>query len=453
MSDDDPFMTRKSRLIVAAPLVVVLLGGLLGAAWLNPRLTRYIETDAFRAELEKETAKGLHFPSAHYEPIKRTGFLTATSNGFQAKSGRKAMKTMEARGLTAKFNPFGLFLRRWQLDEVHIQGGEVAIQVYTPKPEPSPAKPWFHIFLPDRVYLKRVESEPIDVTWQFRGKRAGFFGTRLLITPRGRDFHYEANGGTLKMPLIPDLKLQRTRLSITKSWLMLYRLDLQSMDSSSGRIHVHGNASMREEKSVDLKIDIDRVPVREWLPATWQEHVSGKLAGNVHWTGKSPKAEASSVRGRLELHGGRVVNLPFLKNLAAITKNKSMEQLELRQCSGEIDWKYSETEIKDIAVEDAEKFRIEGSIAVRDGSLGGTIQLGVAPAYLEWLPHAEEVFPRRSDGYLWTVVHLSGKIDNPQQDLSPRVVEVLKESPGAFLGLVFRQLGEWFKNAFESGDK
>jgi len=169
-------MTRKTRLILAVALAVVLLGGLLGIAWLNPRFTRYIESDAFRAELDKETAKGLHFPSGHYEPIKRTGFLLATSNGFQAKNGWKAMKTMEARGITAKFNPFGLFLRRWQLDEVHIQGGAVGIQVYEPKPEPSLAKPWFHIFLPDRVYLKRVESEPVDVTWQFRGNARDFSG-------------------------------------------------------------------------------------------------------------------------------------------------------------------------------------------------------------------------------------------------------------------------------------
>src|SRR2546430_8122930 len=50
----------------------------------------------------------------------------------------------------------------------------------------SPAKPWFHIFLPQRVYLKLVESEPADVTWCFRGEKGGFFGTRLVIAPHGR---------------------------------------------------------------------------------------------------------------------------------------------------------------------------------------------------------------------------------------------------------------------------
>ena len=71
------------------------------------------------------------------------------------------MRSLDAHGIKARFNPWGVFLRRWQLDEIHIEGGEVGIQVYEPKPEPSPAKPWYHVFLPQRVYLKRVESEPV----------------------------------------------------------------------------------------------------------------------------------------------------------------------------------------------------------------------------------------------------------------------------------------------------
>jgi hypothetical protein len=45
-------------------------------------------------------------------------------------------------------------------------------------------------------------------------------------------------------------------------------------------------------------------------------------------------------------------------------------------------------------------------------------------------------------------VHLSGTIEQPQQDLSPRIIEALKESPGDFLALVFRLFGEWLKETF-----
>ena len=414
----------------------------------NPRLTRYVESDAFREELEKQTAKGLHFPAGHFAPIRRTGFLSAASERFQAREGQKALKALDARRITAHFNPLGVFLRRWELDALHIDGGEVGIQVYDPKPEPSPSKPWYHLFLPNRVYLRRVWSEPADVTWQFRNEKGGFFGTRLLITPHGRDFEYQATGGTMKGALMPDLPLRHTHLLITRTLLTLYTLDLAPGVEGGGFIHGEGTAGTREDKSIDFKVRFGKIPLREWLPASWRDQASGLAAGDVHWHGQSPKLERSQIEGSFKVDGGRVRQLPFLEKLASITGRKSIASLELNECSAELVWKSPRLEIKKIAVEDKGKFRIEGALSIRDKSLEGALQLGLAREYLEWLPHAEEVFPKERAGYLWTTVHLSGTIDKPEQDLSPRIVEALKESPGAFLGLIFRQLGDWLKDAF-----
>lgn len=439
---------RSQWLVRAGVTGVVALACVLALIWLNPRVTRYVESDDFRAELERQTAKGLHFPAGRYGPIQRTGFLTASSEGFRAQNGRKAMTSLDGHGITATFNPLGVFLRRWQLDGVHIQSGEVGIQVYDPKPEPSPSKPWYHIFLPNRVYLRRVWSEPADVTWKFRNEKGGFFGTRLLITPHGRDFVYQANGGTLKSALIPDLPLRQTRLLITKKVLTLYALELAGGPEGDGTIHGEGTAGTGEDKSVDFKVRFDQLPVRAWLPASWKSHVGGAAAGDVHWKGKNPKLETASLHGSLRVRDGRVRGLPFLQKLASITGKKSIEELELNECSAEIHRENATLEIGSIAIEDKGKFRIEGMVSVREKSLGGTLQLGVTREYLEWLPQPEEVFARERGGYLWTTVHLSGTVEQPQQDLSPRIIEALKESPGEFLGLVFRLVGDWLKDAF-----
>ena len=436
---------RRTVAIVVGLFVLVAAGTV---ALLNPRLTRYVESDAFRAELEKETAKGLHFPAGNYSPIRRTGFLSATSDGFQARNGRKALTAIDARGIAARFNPLGVFLRRWQLDEVHIGSGEVGIQVYEPKPEPSPSKPWYHIFLPDRVYLAKVWAEPADVTWRFRNEKGGFFGTRLVITPYGRDFEYQASGGMMKGALIPSLKLRRTHLLITKTLLTLYELDVAPASQSDGFIRAEGTAGTREDKSVNFKVRFEKLPLREWLPASWREHFSGVAAGDVHWTGSQPKLETSQVRASLRVGQGRVRSLPFLQTLGSLTGKKSIEELNLSECSAELDWNSPSVEIKNIAVEDKGKFRIEGAMSIRHKSLGGAIRLGLAREYLEWLPHPEEIFASEKAGYLWTTVHLSGTIEQPGQDLSPRIIEALKQSPGAFLSLIFRQFGDWLKETF-----
>ena len=75
------------------------------AVFFSPLLTGYLEGDAFRVAMEEETAKGLHFPQARYAPIRRIGTLTAHSDSFEADNGQKAMKSLDARGITAKFDP------------------------------------------------------------------------------------------------------------------------------------------------------------------------------------------------------------------------------------------------------------------------------------------------------------------------------------------------------------
>jgi hypothetical protein len=439
---------KRRRRILVVTVGLIAIAALVVVGFLNPRLTHYVESEAFRLELEKQTAKGLHFPAGTYAPIRRTGFFSAASDGFRARNGRKALTALDARGITAHFNPLGVFLRRWQLDEVHIDGGEVGIQTYEPRPEPSPSKPWYHVFLPDRVYLRQVWSDPADVTWRFRNEKGGFFGTRLLITPHGRDFEYRATGGMMKGALIPDLPLRHTDLLITKTLLTLYELDLAPGPGSEGFIRAKGTAGTREDKRIKFELKFEKLPVNKWLPASWRDHVTGFAAGDLNWSGEKPKLEMSQIRASLRVKDGRINQLPFLQKLSVITGKKSIEQLELSECSAELDWNSPRVEIKNIAIEDKGKFRIEGALSIREKSLGGAIQLGLAREYLEWLPRPEEVFAKEKAGYLWTTIRLSGTIDQPEQDLSPRVIAVLKESPGAFLGLTFRLIGDWLKDAF-----
>ena len=51
---------RGFAIAFVALLLIVAALSIIAMAWLNPRLTRYIESDSFRAEMEKETANQAH---------------------------------------------------------------------------------------------------------------------------------------------------------------------------------------------------------------------------------------------------------------------------------------------------------------------------------------------------------------------------------------------------------
>ncbi len=310
----------------------------------SPPFTRYIESDRFRLAMEQETAKGLHFPAGHYAPIRRTGGLTAQSSSFEAENGKKAIKSLDAQGITATFNPWGIFLRQWRLRNVRVQSGDVEIQIYKPNPEAAPRKPWFAIFLPNRVYLEKIESDQANITWRFRGEQAGFFGTQLLITPNGRDFEYVATGGKLKMALVPDVDLRRTHILITKTQLTLYDLDLASNLSGDESIKVQGHAGLGEHRNVDVKANFNAVPIEQWLPAEWKHAFNGSAFGDLDWTGKDPKVESSSGEGLLRIQNGRIEDVPLLQKLAELSRKKSFERLDLNECSLKFAWRYPENQ-------------------------------------------------------------------------------------------------------------
>jgi hypothetical protein len=445
---------RRKLLILAAAVAIFSLIAATGcvAVFFSPLLTHYIESEAFRQTMEAETSKGLHFPGSRYAPIRRTSAFTAQSESFEASNGEKAMKSLDAHRISARFDPWGIFVRQWRFTDVHVQSGDVAIQIYQANPEAVKPKPWFSIFLPNRVYVQRIESEQANVTWRLRGERAGFFGARLLITPHGPDFEYIATGGKLKVALLPDLDLRRLHLLITKTLLTIYDVDLASNSGSDESIHAQANAGIGKDKSVDFKANFSAVPIRTWLPAEWKGRLNGSAFGDFHWTGKDPKLESSSGEGSLRIRGGRIDDLPLLEKLAELAQKKSFEHLDLNDCSLTFAWRYPKFDIKDLFIEEKGKFRVEGEISVEQRRLRGTIRLGLTREYLDWLPNPEEVFSRRRSGYLWTNVHLSGTIDEPAQDLSSRIIELFKESPGAYLGLLFRQFEGWLKKAF-GGDR
>ena len=115
-----------------------------------------------------------------------------------------------------------------------------------------------------------------------------------------------------------------------------------------------------EDRSVDFNLNFEHIPVEEWLPKGWREHVRGNASGKISWRGKDPKLENSTGEATLRVDGGRIIELPFLENVAKITKEKALERLTLNDCSFALAWNYPRAEIKNIAIEERENFARKG---------------------------------------------------------------------------------------------
>lgn len=254
-----------------------------------------------------------------------------------------------------------------------------------------------------------------------------------------------ATGGTMKTGMVPDLALIQMHLLITRELLTLHDLELAPNQESEGRIRVRGQAGLKQDKSLSVTMNFSQIPVDPWIPEAWASLFRGEASGEVSWEGRDMKLESSAGRGAFRIEGGRVSGAPFLDQAAALTGKKSIEEIELSRFSLQFEWKFPRVEVEQIEIEAQGAFSIRGKVLIDNQRLAGSVQLGTTRKYLEWLPRAEEIFARERDGYLWTTVNLAGTVQQPQEDLSPRVAQLLKKSPGAAVGIFFRQVGEWLE--------
>jgi len=151
---------------------LILLALLVGLDLLNAYATTVVQGDKFRAMLEKETAKGMHFQAAHYAPITRVGLFGMKSDSGAGENGLKTIVSLTGRHVTGAFNPLGIFLKRWQLQYLHFDTGTVMLQKTEPNPnEPQPpGPPWYLFFWPDRVYLKDIQCDDAQVLFKLQDK-------------------------------------------------------------------------------------------------------------------------------------------------------------------------------------------------------------------------------------------------------------------------------------------
>jgi hypothetical protein len=117
-------------------------------------------------------------------------------------------------------------------------------------------------------------------------------------------------------------------------------------------------------------------------------------------------------------------SLPLLSELDAFLGTPRFRTLAIRNGSAKVHREGQVTEVKDIELDADGVLRLEGALTIRDGKLDGTLQLGISPSLVQWLPSSRnKIFEENRSGYLWTPVHVSGTTDLPQEDLSKRLLQ------------------------------
>jgi len=421
---------------------------MVGIPILNVSISAWIDGDGFRYLLNRETSKGLKL-EAQYSSLSRTGQLGIHADSFDGTNGEKTIVSLQAKDISGTFNPLGIALRRWEVDQIHIQSGSVMLQ----KTEASPgaaketsSMPWWGLFWPYRVYLADVKVDDANILWKLRDQESGIYHTFLEVTPNGRDFEYDARGGALKTPMTPQLEVLHAHVLIRKP--RLYCSELLLGDDAAHpeqSVRVEGDAGLQDDRSIKLKVDINSINVSPWMPEKLRSHVLGHASGHFDYASSGTGLETATGQGNIAIANGVLHELAPVHQYITITGSPDPGDLVLKTCQADLAWKEGALSAQNIEMESAGVFKLEGSITIqKDQTLSGNLELGLTDPYLHWLPTAHQVFSRDEGPYHFATVHLTGTAKKPQQDLSARIAKEVEKSPLLALKLFFNQAGEWF---------
>ncbi len=258
--------------------------------------------------------------------------------------------------------------------------------------------------------------------------------TKITLNPLEENFSswsLSLKNGVLKTPypLLRDMPLKTLELTSRNGDYALQKLLLSC---PPGEIAVQGTYSSKRRNWV-VNGRIDKLPATQFLPQILHDCVSGALFGNIHC--QSNTKELPKIDGDVILRDGTLKSLPFLGKLGF-----NFENIRLDKASASFSYPYNDKEkniknaklIDRIDLEAVGKIRMKGRIIIgEDEKLSGTLTVGINETSFNLFPKAafaamDTIFNARGEpGYRWVNVNLSGTLNEPQEDLTARLLNLL----------------------------
>jgi hypothetical protein len=261
----------------------------------------------------------------------------------------------------------------------------------------------------------------VDVKADLKQGPAALTGLKARLEKAGAKSSYRAElaGGTLRLPVsfLPDIRLDRARLRYQDQ-----RLFLNSASASAwreGHLEASGEWDVRQN-IYQIEGGLSGVKCAELLNETWAKRLTGNVA--TDFTLSNP-ANSLTASGHLTVRDGVLTALPILDALAAYADTRRFRTLALSEAHCDWRWQNEILSLTNLVIASEGLVRLEGDITIRGQELDGTFRLGLAPGTLASIPGAEtDVFAPGERGLLWTPLRISGTLDDPEEDLTDRLV-------------------------------
>ncbi len=439
--------------------VVLLLG--LAVAYAGLRV--YLHSEGFRKFLSAQ-ASGAAKVRGEFSPFLWDG-LAVETGGFDA-TGTGMIGGLMADQISTEIGFGGVGRGVWELKDTRITRLEVILNPGKAD-EPPPVSPELHKkavvkkqpgWVPKKVELESLQIGELAVGGALLAGPVEAGGMAVHVVPGAGHNGYkgEITGGYVDLPQkwVPQLRVNRVAGTFQDGSAFITKADIGAW--REGRITAFGEWN-KEDGYYSFEGDLEGIRSDEILNENWARKISGDLS-----SGFSIDNQGGSMvmAGEMELRNGTMTALPMLDALAAYADTRRFRVIQLNEARTK--WRYTKEEMRltDFVMGSEGLIRLEGNMLIKGQALDGRFRLGIVPGVLSNIPGAEtHVFRPGEMGLLWTDIHITGTVDDPEEDLTVRLIEAaglrmfeqLPESGEKVLKFTRSVLGESPSEAIDKG--
>ena len=423
------------------PILFVLL--IVGFFVAKSSIDAYLRSDGFREFVASKAGGTLH-AQADLAPLNFAG-STIFSDRFEAKGGPDAaFADLQIEQIRTEVSLRRFFEKVWQVEDFDVQRVRVTLDgpradiprepnrdpLAAPKTE-SPSTGW----LPNRVEIGHATVHDTQFDWTGGGLR----GTLFEIEPHEGGWQINGQGGRITYGKLPTLDVDNLRLRYRAPSLFINSADLR--ETAGGSLQATGEIDF--SRQLDLSLKLTSINIAPFLSEDWRLRAKGNLSGEVTIHSALPAQGPAQISGSLQLAQGELTALPVLDEIAVFTRTQQFRRLNLNSATGDFTQEGKRLQVTNFSAESNGLIRMEGAFTIENGMIDGTFQVGVTPGSLQWLPGSQaKVFTEARGSYLWAPMRLTGPVNKPNEDLSPRLIAAAQ---GAVIEGVENAAGEAVK--------
>ncbi|MBV9671817.1 MAG: hypothetical protein JO076_03215, partial [Verrucomicrobia bacterium] len=407
----------------ALAIIIVVLLALVLASWLGS--FAFLRSDLFRTWLSKKVSRSLNV-DGQFESISWDGSVFR-SPGFAATGIPKSrLNSLRAKDISAQVDWWQLLKIQIVIDHLHADqidlffGSRVPVHDIDQIPKQrAQIKSW----LPTDLQIREISVDDVHLRWETKsGQQGHLIGSSVSAIRKNPDLWYVVvSGGEIQHQEFPAVQIESAHCSFSQELMNIN--DAKFKDGSSGKLDLLGKIQFVSPRKVQLQANFTGIDSKGIFPADW--YFSGILSGQLHYDGSLDRLESGSLDGPITFDNAQVDFAKYFVKLRPLLAIERFTVVKFDSFRTNIHYNNKETLFSDLDASSKGGLRIEGYGSVRRNQINATMQLGIAPFVVSSLAiPITPIFSEQRKGYFWTTVKVNGTLEDPHEDLSPRLLDL-----------------------------